>query len=80
MGDILMEEVPATKEESAVTEIGLYLYSVELQVQTREFKGQFSGVTKSALSIECNSVDKFKTQLWSNISDKVKRELEREVM
>lgn len=48
---------------------------MELQVQTREFKGQVSGLTKCALAINCNSLDEFKHQLWLKINDKLKREV-----
>lgn len=63
-------EVSNTLEDSEI-----YLYSVELQVQTREFKGQVSGLTKCALAINCNSLDEFKHQLWLKINDKLKREV-----
>lgn len=51
------------------------LYSVELQVQTRDFKGQVSGLTKCALVINCNSLDEFNHNLWLKINDKFKREV-----
>lgn len=51
------------------------LYSVELQVQTREFKGQVSGLNKCSLAINCNSLDEFKNELWLKINDKLKREI-----
>lgn len=54
---------------------GVCLYSVELQVQIREFKGQVSGLTKCALAINCDSVDDFKHELWLKINDKLKREV-----
>lgn len=53
----------------------IFLYSIELQVQTREFKGQVSGLMKLALALNCNSVDDFKHQLWLKINDKLKREV-----
>lgn len=51
------------------------LYSVELNLQMREFKGQTSGVTKCAIQIYCNSVEEFKNQIWLKIHDKLKREI-----
>lgn len=53
----------------------MYLYSVELQVQTREFKGQVSGTTKCSLTINCDTVQSFRVQLWLKIHDKLKREI-----
>lgn len=51
------------------------LYSIALNTQTREFKGQTSGVMKTAMQIDCNSVPEFKEQLWMKIHDKLKREV-----
>lgn len=61
----ILDEVPAL----------VYLYSIELNLQTREFKGQTSGVTKCATTIFCNSVPDFKNHLWLLIKDKLKREV-----
>lgn len=76
MTDLIEIEV-AENENEAVSDAfqEVCLYSVELQIQTREFKGQVSGITKCALSINCNSVDDFKHQLWLKINDKLKREV-----
>lgn len=70
------------EEEMEIGEIAIelgendiYLYSIELNLQTREFKGQTSGVTKCALKIDCNSVPEFKRHLWIQIKDKLKREV-----
>lgn len=65
IGDLLIES----------PEPDVYLYSIDLNVQTREFKGQSSGVAKCAIQIGCNSVPDFKHQLWTKVSDKLKREI-----
>lgn len=71
-----VEEVAETGESTIeLEETEIYLYSIELNLQTREFKGQTSGVTKTALQINCNSVADFKTNLWTKIRDKLKREV-----
>lgn len=53
----------------------IFLYSIELNLQTREFKGQTSGVTKTKIQIQCNAVSDFKCNLWVQIKDKLKREV-----
>lgn len=65
-----IEEILVEMQEPAV-----YLYSIELNIQTREFKGQTSGVTKTAMQIDCNSAPEFQHQLWIKIHDKLKREV-----
>lgn len=76
MTDFVEMEVAENEIETVSQGFGeVCLYSCELQVQTREFKGQVSGLTKCALAINCNSVDDFKHQLWLKINDKLKREV-----
>lgn len=64
-----------TAGSETTQEIEPSLYSLELQVQTREFKGQISGLTKCALAINCNSLEEFKNEIWLKIGDKLKREV-----
>lgn len=64
-----------TQDNVPEIETAVYLYSVQLQVQTREFKGQISGTTKCSLTINCNSVQEFESHLWLKINDKLKREV-----
>ncbi len=54
-GSIEDEEIENLEITQDLGEIAIYLYSFELSVQAREFKGKTSGVTKSAVQIECNS-------------------------
>lgn len=61
--------------ENEVTFQEICLYSVEFQVQVRDFRGQVSGSTKCSFTVNCNSIDDFKHQLWLKIGDKVKREV-----
>lgn len=70
VGEIEVREMGV---ESADVEVSLY--SIELNIQTREFKGQTSGVTKTKVQIHCNTVPDFKGNLWSKIKDKLKREV-----
>lgn len=53
----------------------VYLHTIELNVQTRDFKGQTSGDTKSPAEIRCNSVPEFKEKLWLLLLDNLKREV-----
>lgn len=71
----IMENESFDEPASPDTIQEICLYSVELQVQTRDFKGQVSGITKCALIINCSSLDEFKHQLWVKIHDKLKREV-----
>lgn len=70
-------EIEVQEMEIAVEfqQTDVHLYSIELNLQTREFKGQTSGVTKCALKIECDSVPELKQNLWTKIKDKLKREV-----
>lgn len=69
------EEIEMGDEAVESEEAGVYLYSIDLNIQTREFKGQTSGVTKCVIQIGCNSAPDFKHQLWTKMSDKLKREI-----
>ncbi len=53
----------------------VHLYSIEMNLQTREFKGQTSGVTKCSVTIYCDTVPEFKNHLWAITKDKFKREV-----
>lgn len=73
----LVEDLPIENEtiDDELQQAEICLYSLEFQVQTREFKGQVSGMTKCALTVNCNSLNEFKHQLWLKINDKLKREI-----